>query len=184
MFCDDDKVYDPGWAERLISAHKFRPNCAIAEEGGDIRLNSTHSWHGPDLPRAPRVAKDWKYRVRRALTLGKWKPRKSTSSGYVDILEGWGGALVRPEFFTQDAFDIPEGLWMVDDIWLSGQLALNDVPIWLTKEEEIRTSDNANNVRWAALVKQTVDGLGRTELNQNGIDYFRDTHGIWGGTKT
>ena len=182
IFCDDDKVYDPGWAARLLAAAKAHPGCCIVEEGGDIRHNSSHKWSGPERPRAERVRKDWRYRLRRAWSLGRWKPRKNVKSGYVDILEGWGGVLVRPEFFTDAVVDIHPTLWMIDDIWLSGQLALNGVPIWLTKEEEIRTRENSNEVRWAALRKQTVDGAGRFALNQAGIDHFRDTYGIWGGS--
>ena len=179
IFCDDDKVYDPGWAGRLLAASAVHPGCCIVEEGGDIRHNSTHDWNGLKLPRAGRPQKDWTYRLRRAVSLGRWKPRKNQSSGYVDILEGWGGVLVRPEFFTQAAFKIAPELWMIDDIWLSGQLALNDVPIWLTVDEDIRTKGNSNEVRHAALRFQTVEGKGRTALNQAGIDYFRDRHGIW-----
>jgi hypothetical protein len=179
IFCDDDKVYDPGWAGRLLAESAAHPGYCIVEEGGDISHNSTHDWHGPELPRANRPHKDWKYRLRRALSLGRWKPRKNQSSGYVDILEGWGGVLVRPEFFADGAFDIAPKLWMVDDIWLSGQLALNNVPIWLTVDEDIRTKGSSNEVRHAALRFQTVEGKGRKALNQAGIDYFRDTHGIW-----
>lgn len=181
IFCDDDKVYDPGWARRLLIASAQRPGCCIVEEGGDIRHNSTHDWSGPNLPRASRPLKDWRYRLRRAMSLGFWKPRKNQKSGYVDILEGWGGVLVRPEFFPDEAFDIAPDLWMIDDIWLSGQLALNEIPIWLTVEENIRSKGNSNEVREAALRFQTVNGKGRAELNQSGIDYFRETYGIWGG---
>ena len=183
MFCDDDKVYDPDWANRLLSAAKAHPDCCIVEEGGDIRHNSNHDWNGPDLPRANRPVKDWRYRAKRALSLGSWKPRKNQSSGYVDILEGWGGVLVRPEFFTEAAFDIHPELWMIDDIWLSGQLARNGHKIWLTFEDNIRSKGNSNEVKEAALRFHVVNGKGRTELNQGGIDHFPDTYGIWGGSK-
>lgn len=179
IFCDDDKVYDPDWANRLLAAAAEKPGCCIVEEGGDISHNSSHAWHGTDLPRALRPLKDWKYRLRRGLSLGRWKPRKNKSSGYVDILEGWGGVLVRPEFFDRSAYDIPPELWMIDDIWLSGQLALKQIPIWLTVDDTIRTKGNSNEVKEAALRFQKVDGQGRAQLNQNGIDYFRDTYGIW-----
>lgn len=181
IFCDDDKVYDRGWAARLLDAAARHPGCCIVEEGGDIRHNSTHDWSGPDQPRAGRIVKDFGYRLRRALTLGQWKPRKNQSSGYVDILEGWGGVLVRPEFFTEAAFDIAPALWMIDDIWLSGQLALNGVTIWLTSTPGTRALANSDEVAWAALRKQEVAGQDRIALNQAGIDHFRDAHGIWGG---
>ena len=57
LFCDDDKVYDPDWAQRFLDASTEHPNHCILEEGG---------------------------------------------------------VLVRPSFFTDVAFDIPDILWTVD----------------------------------------------------------------------
>jgi glycosyltransferase involved in cell wall biosynthesis len=179
LFCDDDKIYDPKWATRLLSASIAHPGCCIVEEGGDLKHNSEHNWCGSDQPRAERIKKGFNYRLKRAISFGTWKPRKSVSSGYTDILEGWGGVLVRPEFFTQRAFDIHPDLWMIDDIWLSGQLAINNVKIWLTFEPGTRAKGNSNEAKKFALRTQVVEGKGRTALNQNGIDYFRDKHDIW-----
>jgi hypothetical protein len=183
LFCDDDKLYDPKWAARLISASIKHPDCCIVEEGGDLRHNSMHDWCGLEQPRAERLKKDFLYRLKRALSFGSWKPRKNKISGHVDILEGWGGVLVRPEFFNDAVFNIYPDLWMIDDIWLSGQLAVNNVKIWLTVEPGTRTKGNSHEARQFALRKQVVDGKRRTTLNQNGIDYFRNKHQIWGQPK-
>jgi hypothetical protein len=181
LFCDDDKVYDPQWAQRFVDCSDQHPDCCIVEEGGDVSNYSNHSYSGSLQPRSGRITKDLSYRFKRALSLGAWKPRKNVGSGYVDMLEGWGGVLVRPEFFTDAAFDIPDILWMVDDIWLSGQLAVNGVPIWLSGEDQIRTKGSSNEVKAAALRKLVHEGYGRTEANQACVDHFRETHGIWGG---
>lgn len=181
LFCDDDKVYDRDWAQRFVDSSRSHPGCCIVEEGGDVCNYSSHSHRGDRQPRSGRRPKDMGYRLRRLASLGLWKPRKNVGSGYVDMLEGWGGVLVRPEFFTDAAFDIPEVLWMVDDIWLSGQLALNDVPIWLNAEDARRTKGNTNEVKEASLRKLVHEGHGRTEANQACVDYFRQTYHIWGG---
>ena len=76
---------------------------------------------------------------------------------------------------------LPEILWMVDDIWLSGQLALNEVPIWLNAEDPRRTKGSSNEVKEASLRKLVHEGHGRTEANQACVDYFRNTYRIWGG---
>lgn len=183
FFCDDDKVYAPDTVQNFLNAAAAHPGCCIIEEGGDVADNSSHAFRGALQPRSLRRKKDFLYRLRRAVTLGTWKPKKNQTSGYADILEGWGGVLVRPEFFTDAAFEIPELLWMVDDIWLSGQLALNDVPIWLNADIAFRTRGNSDEVISASLRKTVVEGLGRKQLNQACIDYYRDTYGIWGGTK-
>jgi hypothetical protein len=181
LFCDDDKVYDPQWAQRFVDCSDRHPDCCIVEEGGDVYNYSDHNHSGTMQPRSSRRQKGIDYRLKRLLSLGTWKPRKNVGSGYVDMLEGWGGVLVRPGFFTDAAFDIPDILWMVDDIWLSGQLAVNQVPIWLNGEDKIRTKGNSNEVKEAALRKLVHEGYGRTEANQACVDYFRQTHGIWGG---
>jgi hypothetical protein len=179
LFCDDDKVYDPDWARRFSDASLQHPDCCIVEEGGDVCDYSSHAYRGERQPRSERRIKNMVYRFNRLVSLGLWKPRKNTKSGHVDVLEGWGGVLVRPSFFTPAAFDIPDILWMVDDIWLSGQLALNDVPIWLNGEDSLRTRGNSNEVKSASLRKFVHEGHGRTEANQACVDYFRDQHGIW-----
>jgi hypothetical protein len=179
LFCDDDKVYDPGWAQRFVNASKQHPACCIVEEGGQISHYSSHSYTGALRPRAMRRNKDLGYRLKRLLSLGRWKPRKTLKSGYVDILEGWGGVMVRPEFFPEGAFNIPDILWTVDDIWLSGQLALQSIPIWLNADSEIRTKENTDEVKSASLRKLVYKGHGRSEANQLCIDHFRDNYHIW-----
>jgi hypothetical protein len=179
LFCDDDKVYDPDWAQRFVDASTAHPNHCIVEEGGDVCHYSHHAYRGSRQPRSNRRSKDMGYRVKRLLSLGLWKPRKSVGSGYVDMLEGWGGVLVRPSFFTDAAFDIPDILWTVDDVWLSGQLALNHIPIWLNGEDSRRTKGSSNEVKSASLRKLVHEGHGRTEANQACVDYFREHHQIW-----
>jgi hypothetical protein len=179
LFCDDDKVYDPDWAQRFVDCSRQHPDCCIVEEGGDVAHYSRYQVHGTREPRARRRKKDLSYRLRRLASLGLWKPRKSSASGYVDVLEGWGGVLVKPGFFNDAAYRIPEILWLVDDIWLSGQLALNGVPIWLNADAAARAKGNSNEVSEASLRKLVYQGHGRVEANQACIDYFRQEHGIW-----
>jgi hypothetical protein len=115
------------------------------------------------------------------VSLGKWKPSKGTSSGYVDILEGWGGVLVRPEFFDKISFEIPELLWTVDDVWLSGCLERREVPIWLNVNNKVRASANSNEMKDAALRNFIHNGHGRVAANRACIKYFQEKYRIWGG---
>lgn len=183
LFCDDDKLYDSGWAGRLMRAANLHPGCCIVEEGSHCHEYAGGSWQSPRLPRAERLCKTPGYRLRRVLSLGTWKPRKTIAGGYVDFLEGWGGVLVRPEFLDDPAVrEIPGDLWMVDDVWLSGHLERKGIPIWLTRESAIRTRGNSNEVPQAALRNQNANGMDRIALNRACIDHFRRTYGIWGGT--
>ncbi|MBO9397083.1 glycosyltransferase family 2 protein [Shimia sp. R9_2] len=185
LFCDDDKLYDNQWAQRYVDAAKAHPDCCIVEEAGhlDNPVYAHDGWQGSRGPRAQFLVKDWKYRAKRAATFGKWKPSKALSSGYVDILEGWGGVLVRPEFFDEACYDIPDVLWTVDDVWLSGCLERRGIPIWLNTDNKIRSKEPKNEGSDAALRKFVYMGHDRIAANRACIDYFRETYGIWGGTK-
>lgn len=185
LFADDDKVYDRGWAQRFVEAAKRHPGHAICEEGGwlDMPHYAADGWRSARAPQAQFRRKDWRYRLRRAASLGMWKPSKATTSGYVDILEGWGGALVRPEFFDDAAFDIPDVLWTVDDVWLSGCLERRGIPIWLNSEDKIRSKGSSSEVKDAALRNLIYQGHDRIRANRACIRYFRETYGIWGGAQ-
>src|SRR5690606_32801577 len=111
------------------------------------------------LPRAQRRAKTLGYRMWRAATLTMHKPHPFIASGYVDILCGFGGVMVRPEFFDAEAFDIPEVLWSVDDPWLSGHLERRGVPIWLNHRH--RMPRDGQSSRRNALLHLVVDGHDR-----------------------
>ena len=153
LFCDDDKVYDENWAQRFVDAAQAHPDCAICEEGSLLNTfyYAADAWQSARNPKPGYRKKDFFYRLRRAASLGMWKPSKTVSSGYVDILEGWGGVMVRPDFFDDASFDIPDVLWTVDDVCLSGCLERRGIPIWLNAEDKVRSKGNSNEVKEAAL---------------------------------
>jgi hypothetical protein len=181
LFGDDDKVYDKNWAQRFLDAAKRHPGHAVCEEGGNLNMPhyANDNWVSNKNPKSKFIKKDLNYRLKRILTFGRWKPSKAISSGYVDILEGWGGVLVRPEYFDQDAFEIPNILWTVDDVWLSGCLERLNIPIWLNAENKVRSMGNSNEVKDASLRKYMCEGQDRTSANQLCINYFRDNYRIW-----
>lgn len=183
LFCDDDKVYDVNWAQRFVDAAKRHPGCAICEEGGGVEMPhyAGDDWISSREPKAQFRTKGLWYRLRRAVSLGFWKPSKAVSSGHVDILEGWGGVMVRPEFFDAASYAIPDLLWTVDDVWLSGCLERRNIPIWLNAEGKVRSKGSSNEVKEAALRKFEDQGHGRIAANRACIRYFRKTYGIWGG---
>ena len=98
-------------------------------------------------------------------------------SGYVDIFEGCGGVLVRPEFFDDTAFDIPDLARSVDDVWLSGMLAAHGVPIWLDGNRY--EPENTAAESFDPLVTSVIDGADRADSNRAAIQYLQKTYGIW-----
>ncbi len=172
LFCDDDRIYDPQWIARFRAARAAHPDCAIVEAG---RFVPHHD--ATPLPRAVPRRKDLSYRLRRVVTLGRSKPSAWTGSGHVDVLKGFGGVMIRPEFLPELAFDIPDILWTVDDPWLSGCLAANGVPIWLNAEGVL--SVERRIARQDALLSFVTGGHGRGDANHACFEWFRDRHGIW-----
>jgi hypothetical protein len=178
LFCDDDRLYDPGWHGRLKAARAARPEACICQHGENFP-DIADEVRPPDrLPRVERLHKDWRYRLLRAATLLRVKPNEYLNDGFVDYFAGYGGVMVRPEWLDDDAvFDIPGVLWTVDDPWLSGHLERRGIPIWLTRHRDapVKRESSARH----ALHKMVEQGHGRVEADLAAIDHFRDVYGIW-----
>lgn len=179
LFCDDDQHYDPLWAQRFLDARRKKPDACIVESGYDIAERSRHG-AGPHarLPRVVRKRRDLAYRLIRLGSLNLLKPNRIIGSGHVDILEGYRGALIRPDMLPEAAFHIPEILWTVDDPWLSGHLEANGVPIWLEAGYKWKPRD-ARAAKIERLYTFVHLGHGRKQADAACIAYFRKTYGIW-----
>lgn len=187
LFCDDDRLFGPNWAAELFDAQRERPGECVALIGKqlppDLRSKS------PRLPIARRAVSslDLGYRLaklRRAalsvLGAAQQPPlsrRHIRKSGYADILQGVGGAVIRPDFFDDRAYDIPAVLWSVDDYWLSGMLARRDIPIWLPQNLLRPLAAATSSID--ALEHSVNDGSGRLDANRQCIEYLKAHFGIW-----
>lgn len=180
LFCDDDRIYDPDWAKRLISASDDHPDCAIASMGHRVSDFEPFAHTTDRFPTARFIQKDVSYRLKRVVSLGGWKPKRIVQSGYTDILCGWAGCLVRPEFFVAEDHAIPDVLWTVDDFWLSGCLNKNGVPIWLEgfagSTSEDRPLDGTDA---SALRGYSYNGYDRMAANRLCIAHFQEKYAIW-----
>jgi hypothetical protein len=180
LFCDDDRLYDPGLVSSMLAVMAERPGCCIAAYGRDIPGDLGRPARPPSrLPRANRPPGS---ELRRALAefrrLSAARPLGARTSGFVDLLVGYCGVMVKPSYFAPGVFVIPPVLWAVDDIWLSGQLELQDVPIWV--DDRIPMPVERKDVMGvAALLDATIEDHGRDAANRACVTYFRDTHGIW-----
>ena len=175
LYCDDDRLYDPGWAARLLAVSDKHPGACIAEVGEVVALTLKKAFKATPLYRGLALA-----------TLGLFSScyrhgmrALEVEAGRVDICKGYGGVLVRPEFFTPAAFDIPDLLWTVDDIWLSGQLAVNRIPIHKASATELSHKTDLADVD--ALVDYVYADHHREQANAACIHYFQERHGIWRG---
>ena len=189
LFCDDDRDYRPGWASGLLAEADRYPDHAVALAGWDIAGLGTRSAFAD--PRHQRRSRSWDMAYRAArlkqvlsgqgkLPLAQKPPRRIIAqSGFADVFEGYGGVVVRPEFFDDLAFDIPADAFHVDDVWLSGALARNGIGIWLAADQHEPKTTEAD--RHDALYRHREAEKGRTELDAAAIALMRDRWGIWGG---
>ena len=169
IYCDDDQIYDAEWIGRLCEKSLAFPSDCIADRG--LRVAKLDARLRP---------KGLSYRIQRLASLGLWRPLKqydAGADGAFDIALGYGGVLVRPEFFPPTVFDIPDVLWTVDDIWLSGQMALNGITV--RQASAIRLSANGEAAGIAALLDSEIGGHGRTAASRACVEYFRKTYGLW-----
>lgn len=177
MFCDDDKIYDKSWHARFKKLAARTPGTCIVEAGETFPdIPDSHRPPGR-LPRAERRVKGIGYRLFRISTLGLIKPGAYIESGYVDQISAWGGVMVRPDWFDDEAFDIPDILWTVDDPWLSGHLERKGIPIWLNARMAFATPVSSGLRH--ALLDHVEQGYGRVEADIAAINHFREKYGIW-----
>ena len=174
VFCDDDQIYPSDWLTRFSSERSRRPNDPLCLSGfhlesgvGQVKVT----------PRA--VFKGAPYRLARVATLGLHKPEGPwTRSGYVDIAEGWAGVCLRPGWLPSNFTQILESCRYVDDVWISGMLAVTGRSPWLIAPGLSWANGTANTDR-AALRDLIVGGEGRPELNRVAVDSMRAYFGVW-----
>lgn len=187
LFCDDDRDYRPGWAQALLAAQAARPGLAVALAGWDIAGLARGPGAGP-RHRARSRRWDMAYRAARLrqilrgghrASLAQKPPRRIIArAGLADVFEGYGGVVVRPDFFDGTAFDIPAAAFHVDDVWLSGMLARRGIGIWLPADLYEPKTTEAD--RQAALYRERVADKGRRELDAGAIALLQERFGIWG----
>ena len=95
----------------------------------------------------------------------------------MDFALGLGGVSVRPDFFDDAFFDIPEVLWSVDDIWLSGNFRRQGRGIWASNKIKMPVDTGAGNV--SGLAYSVIEGHDRHKADRACISYLRNMYGIW-----
>ncbi|WP_156943922.1 glycosyltransferase family A protein [Roseivivax isoporae] len=188
LFCDDDRLYEPDWAQRLLHEQSLRPEMCVAAIGRHLsdvvpeasdRLLGQRAILGPVRDTRYTMQRLWqRLREHRNIetTAKPAKPRVKRA-GFTEILQGFAGVVIRPSFFDDAAFTTPTPLIAVDDICLSGHLARRGVPIWLPAG--IRVARRSQNHQVEALKDQIVEGMIRQELDRLAVAYFQEKHGIW-----
>lgn len=183
LICDDDRTQDKHWIERLVSGRRDRPQDIICERGWNIEDRFGIIQTEPSLPRArrhPTGGRTLGYKLQRALSFGQMHPPRKVyeQAGYVDVFEGFLGVIVPVEAIPQEAFTIPDIVWTVDDVWLSGMAATTGTKIWVQDTPRPVFSDGAAD-KLFALRDHVEQGVGRDSADQMAVEYLRQQYGIW-----
>jgi hypothetical protein len=181
LVCDDDRSHDKHWIERLVSCN--RPADIVCERGWNIEERFGLMQSTPALPRAvaePNGGRTFIYRLARAGSLGLYHPPRKiySSPGYVDVFEGFLGALIPIEAISPEAFTIPGVLWTVDDVWISGMAAAVGTKVWVHDKPRPVFSDGAID-RTHSLRSYVEQGVGREEADRIGVEYLRKHYQVW-----
>lgn len=189
LLCDDDRRYKPHWARTYVEARADHPDCCLAIAGFEADRYGQSRMENRKQPRARRRSRGFDLKFQAKMVWEFLFPpverrylrepvrRLFRQSGYVDCFEGFAGAMVRPEFFDDAAFDIPPVVWTVDDVWLSGHLARMGVPIWIIADQ-FDTQHTPAGISEALYMSQ-IEGADRDAANQRCIAYFQEKYGIW-----
>lgn len=189
LFCDDDMNYAPNWAEGFLKERRRKPEACITLCAGVVEEPPLKQRKNAIQPRAWRMWRvfDMEQNLRLMLeAFGRrflgWPHRfvgrrRCLIAGHMDNFMGFGGVLIRPEFFDEDVFDIPADLWSVDDFWLSGVAMKNGHPVWMIPRRREATSHP--HFADAALTEMDGGGKGRDEVNARAVRYLQERYGIW-----
>ncbi len=183
LFCDDDCICMEGWAMRLFRIQSQRCKEAVAvyvrsAEGYVPNKVPSSRWRTAwQLP----ILYDIPYRISRLLskTIGintYWR-RPFVIPGYGDIFFGAAGVVVRPDFFDDFTFSIPQVAWPVDDVWLSANLARRGIQIYCPWMAALPRSDKIS--AQDALLDAEFLGMKRQELNKAAAQTCQNMFGIW-----
>ncbi len=183
LLCDDDRMEDPKWLSRFAHARYERPKDIICEVAWDVHERYGGASTAPDLPRASLAKKRGRtleYKLKKLVTLGLYQPpfQLYESSGYSDVFMGVHGALIPPQALHEDAWTIPEVVWTVDDVWLSGMAKANGYGVWVNAvSRQIYRDGKFDKV--AALKNFVEQGIDRSGADQKCVDLLRANYGIW-----
>ncbi len=197
-YCDDDRLYSANWLAQLIELSIDHSSDCVAFRGRDIddqtvtgRIISRNSTAQPPrvkhrsggITNLPQNIPYWIIRqAMRWRHSAKGRDNRSViwglESGYADIAEGAGGVMIHPKMFDDAAFDIPEMIWSVDDVWLSGCLARKGIKIWigipLLQRMKFPITQHSEG-----LENSKINGMRRLEANRVGIEYFQKNYRVW-----
>ena len=183
LVCDDDRIPDRHWIERLAAARQIRPNDIITERGWNINERFGIERAALAMPRAclaPKHGRTPAYLLKRLMSLTLAHPNRKlfSSPGFVDVFEGFLGVLIPSTAIPQAAFTIPDVIWTLDDVWLSGIAHAYGTGIWVHDTPRPVFSDGYFD-KISSLRDFAEAGYDRERADLLAVEYLRTNHQAW-----
>jgi hypothetical protein len=173
IYCDDDIIYKPNWAESLLLAHQNSQGSCVCGIGQSLDIMELKYRYSNSNNIFKKLYNSIRYKSEKRAISKNFKKEK-----YAEIAAGYGGVLIKPMFFNDNVFNLPNQLWSVDDIWLSGNLNLAKTLIMKLKNGEENFKFSGSSMI-DPLTKFIYNNSNRDASNYEGIKYFRENYNIW-----
>lgn len=95
----------------------------------------------------------------------------------LDIVQGFGGVLLRAGLLPPDAMEAPDLAFGVDDVWLSGLLARDGITCRMSRAARMRVAPMPGAPE--PLQDAVIAGMRRDQANKATARFLRETFGIW-----
>ena len=126
----------------------------------------------------PPKFKGLSYRLRRLMHLFSiGKPSPWVKGGFIDLLEGWSGVSVDPNWFDDEILRIPEDISRADDVWISGYLESRKIGIYVLPDCKLGIDNSSSEV--SSLKGETGDRNSVENVYTRAVEYCRARWGIW-----
>ena len=178
VFVDDDLIYSP----QLLANFDGHPtNSCLSQSGNWLTTFSKHSTNSHLAYGRALKSRGWKYRLLRLkqkfFSRTAQKPSPHSSSGYTQLIEGWSGVSVDPNWFDEEILDIPANLFNADDVWISGYLEFKKIGIYVPSGCALPTDNGTSDVD--ALKSITDIKNSPSIVYRSAIEHCQQRWNIW-----
>jgi len=176
IFVDDDQVYDKNFLERF-NKHYYLDKTCLTQSGTWLNRYTPYSRRTLNPYGRPPRFKGFSYRIRRLARLFfVSKPSPWVKGGFIDLLEGWSGVSVDPNWFDDEILNIPEDISRADDVWISGYLESRKIGIYVIPNCILALDNGSSEI---SSLKGEVEKNSVESVYSRAVEHCRSRWNIW-----
>lgn len=173
IFVDDDQIYSP----TFVSAFKNNQKYCLTQTGTSLNRYTPYITKSSLKYGSQPKFKGLIYRLKRIVSLGKQKPSPWTTEGFIDLVEGWGGVCVNPNWFDEEFLEIPYDIRRADDVWISGYLESRGIGILVLPNCSLPIDNGSSEID--SLKGEITQDQSPEAVYTRAVDICRQRWGIW-----